>query len=147
MMFKNDTSKNRQRQVIQVHDTVWMHGSLATYPAVVVNIYSETNRVVINYWCDIRETWLRTAVDSWRLTYSPNDLGNQIGHCTCCDTAGWYSEQNDDGICPACQADIEAEAELDALEAWTDYLNELQYNGDPAYRYEMALLSADHMED
>lgn len=142
-MYQNLTSENRTRQVIEVDDIVTRHGDLSIAAAIVKAVYPETHRVSLAYWCDVRECWIDSAVDSCRIRYAAA-LAEEIGACTCCGRYEWYCLQDDDGTCPDCQLDHEAEAALNqqaAEEAAYDQMN----RWDRAY--EIRQMRADWMED
>lgn len=44
---------------------VLIHGSLATYRGIVVQVLNE-RRVRVRYWCDVRREWRTGAVDTGR---------------------------------------------------------------------------------
>ncbi len=44
---------------------VLIHGTLATYRGVVVQVLNG-GRVRVRYWCDVRKEWRVGAVDEWR---------------------------------------------------------------------------------
>lgn len=44
---------------------VLIHGTLATYRGVVVQVLNAW-RVRVRYWCDVRREWRVGAVDEWR---------------------------------------------------------------------------------
>lgn len=78
---------------------VTIHGDLATYPAVVLDVYPDTGRAKVQYWCGVRQAWQTGGVDLCRLEM----CDHEIGECRVCGTWDWYSAFDDDCRCANCQ--------------------------------------------
>jgi hypothetical protein len=79
--------------------TVNVRGDLATAPGVILDMYTDTGRVKVQYWCDVRSQWMTGAVDIERVTYAHHE----IGQCLSCGAWDWYSAFDEDCRCVDCQ--------------------------------------------